>query len=288
VVSAANLIEESLSLVNVLVFFALYYICEEIQDYMAEGWREYFIHAGWMNLIDWVNILVAFWSFWNHMAFFSLMFGPKEGGYGTWTFSKAVAGVQASCGIFLLCLMLKGLGFTQNIPIMCSVGNTFGSVVVPISSFLVVIVVLFFAFGFVFNVLLNTYLVEFQSLPYTLFTMFRGLLGDLNIDDIIDSQPIYGRLFFVAYVTTVLFVAFTLLISIVCQSYDAVSDHEPDDGLLVSLIRKWKNYKDKLLEEPIDNVEKECNPLKSVEEPAGEKQREDVQTDDSRTEMVLV
>jgi len=118
--------------------------------------------------------------------------------------------------------------------------------------------------------------------------MFRGLLGDLNIDDIIDSQPIYGRLFFVAYVTTVLFVAFTLLISIVCQSYDAVSDHEPDDGLLVSLIRKWKNYKDKLLEEPIDNVEKECNPLKSVEEPAGEKQREDVQTDDSRTEMVLV
>ena len=59
-----------------------------------------------MNLIDWVNILVAFWSFWNHMAFFSLMFGPKEGGYGTWTFSKAVAGVQAEMCAFTRLVVL--------------------------------------------------------------------------------------------------------------------------------------------------------------------------------------
>ena len=57
------------------------------------------------------------------------------------------------------------------------------------------------------------------------------LLGDLDVDAIERSRPIMGPLIYATFVTSVLSVAFTILIAIIANSYEAVKEDRPKQGM---------------------------------------------------------
>ena len=46
--------------VSIVLLLGFYFLLEELQDVLI-GCRKYFIEAGWLNLIDWFNIIAAMW-----------------------------------------------------------------------------------------------------------------------------------------------------------------------------------------------------------------------------------
>jgi hypothetical protein len=62
----------------------------------------------------------------------------------------------------------------------CSAGNTFAHAMVPVGVLLLVVFFLLFGFAVVFQIKLAvTQMHSFNSLGTSLFSVFRGLLGDM-------------------------------------------------------------------------------------------------------------
>eukprot|EP00658_Telonema_sp_P-2_P067896 TRINITY_DN5683_c0_g1_i4.p1 TRINITY_DN5683_c0_g1~~TRINITY_DN5683_c0_g1_i4.p1 ORF type:complete len:325 (-),score=61.60 TRINITY_DN5683_c0_g1_i4:282-1256(-) len=141
-------------------------------------------------------------------------------------------------------MIVKGLKYTWNIPIMCNIGNTFSHAFVPVGLLLVVVFFLLFGFAVVFQIkFAASQMVSFNSLGRSLFSVFRGLLGDMDTDGIFAAAPSFGPILFCLYVTVVLFVAFTILIALICESFAAVMDDEPQDGFIVNMVAWYRKRK---------------------------------------------
>eukprot|EP00658_Telonema_sp_P-2_P003289 TRINITY_DN11213_c0_g1_i1.p1 TRINITY_DN11213_c0_g1~~TRINITY_DN11213_c0_g1_i1.p1 ORF type:complete len:284 (+),score=82.00 TRINITY_DN11213_c0_g1_i1:95-946(+) len=160
-----------------------------------------------------------------------------------------------------LLTILRSLKFTSHVPVMCTIGDTFSNAMKPTMLFLFAIVVLFLGFGVSFNVIFSTDLDAFSRLDVTLFSMFRGLSGDIDADSISDVQPVIGPLIFSLFLTVVLFVAFTILIAIVSDAYDVAKERKPQKGLLLELSQK--------LDELLGNESAEENQPKPGEQGCG-------------------
>ena len=93
-----------------------------------------------------------------------------------------------------------------------------------------------------FNILFATDMQSFSTPGRSFFTMFRGLLGDIDVDTLVEAQPTLGPMVFSLYVTMVLFIAFTILIAIISDSHDAVKDVVPEEGTFVSISRKVQEW----------------------------------------------
>ena len=93
-----------------------------------------------------------------------------------------------------------------------------------------------------FNILFATDMQSFSTPGRSFFTMFRGLLGDIDVDTLVETQPTLGPVVFSLYVTMVLFIAFTILIAIISDSYDAAKDVVPEEGTMVSISRKVQEW----------------------------------------------
>jgi len=124
--------------------------------------------------------------------------------------------------------------FTRHVPVMCAIGNTFQQCFVDITLFLIVVFVLLVAFGSAFNVLYacTTEYHVFGNISNSVFSLFRGLLGDLDVAHMQAAYPVLTPVVFVLYVSTVLFIAFTILISIISEAYEIVKDRKPAEPLL--------------------------------------------------------
>lgn len=65
---------------------------------------------------------------------------------------------------------------------MSHIGNTFSHAFLDIFSFLVVLFSMLLAFAVVFNLVFSmTNNQQFNSLGQSLFTLFRGLIGDVSV-----------------------------------------------------------------------------------------------------------
>eukprot|EP00657_Telonema_sp_P-1_P004190 TRINITY_DN19675_c0_g1_i1.p2 TRINITY_DN19675_c0_g1~~TRINITY_DN19675_c0_g1_i1.p2 ORF type:complete len:102 (-),score=37.72 TRINITY_DN19675_c0_g1_i1:79-384(-) len=98
-----------------------------------------------------------------------------------------------------------------------------------------------FGFGVLFNLIFSsTAMNSFNTLQISMFSLFRGLLGDVDVDGLTSASPIVGPLLFCLYVTVVLFVAFTILIAV---SYTHLRAHETVLDLVCRLLLEKKNKK---------------------------------------------
>jgi len=226
--------------VNLLLLCAFFYIVEELQDLYAEGIREYILGAGWMNLMDWLAIFACLLTYSAWIRYFSVISAFHEP--IPYPLLLSTISLQINTGVTLFCIIFKGLKFTMTIPVMCSIGNCFAHVMVPIALFTGVVCVLQLAFGMIFHLTFCTSMVQFETLPSAMFSMFRGLLGDMDVDGLLQAQPFWGPMFYICYVTAVLFIALTILIAIVCYSYDEVKDVPPKQGLVLNFCDTVSGY----------------------------------------------
>eukprot|EP00658_Telonema_sp_P-2_P067894 TRINITY_DN5683_c0_g1_i16.p1 TRINITY_DN5683_c0_g1~~TRINITY_DN5683_c0_g1_i16.p1 ORF type:complete len:346 (-),score=43.85 TRINITY_DN5683_c0_g1_i16:35-1072(-) len=221
---------------------------------VVQGPRHYFHGNGWLNLMDWLALL-AFYFLWVYSNIYigvlpELHIPSNIRTDNAWTLALVQSDAQTILGMACFAMIVKGLKYTWNIPIMCNIGNTFSHAFVPVGLLLVVVFFLLFGFAVVFQIkFAASQMVSFNSLGRSLFSVFRGLLGDMDTDGIFAAAPSFGPILFCLYVTVVLFVAFTILIALICDSFSAVRHQDPGQGLVVSLVA-WYKGKDQRAEGP--------------------------------------
>eukprot|EP00658_Telonema_sp_P-2_P052364 TRINITY_DN4056_c0_g2_i3.p3 TRINITY_DN4056_c0_g2~~TRINITY_DN4056_c0_g2_i3.p3 ORF type:complete len:402 (+),score=78.30 TRINITY_DN4056_c0_g2_i3:1726-2931(+) len=262
----------------------LYILCEELQDLIVGGAKSYIVAAGWLNTFDWLALISLFllWVisnlFHGVMPMINVSFDMR--GDTSWTLALVVEYYHTFLGMACFCMIIKGLKFTNNIPIMCNISNTFSHSLVPVGLLLIVVFFLLFGFAVIFN--LNfavSQMNSFDDLGTSLFSVFRGLLGDIDTEGIYAAAPTLGPILFCVYVTVVLFVAFTILIAMICESFNAVSEDSPREGFVISALAWYQsrgaapspaeeNQSDGEVEEDKRDVSIEMNSLASTPDPS--------------------
>eukprot|EP00658_Telonema_sp_P-2_P016788 TRINITY_DN1649_c0_g2_i5.p1 TRINITY_DN1649_c0_g2~~TRINITY_DN1649_c0_g2_i5.p1 ORF type:complete len:670 (+),score=77.33 TRINITY_DN1649_c0_g2_i5:102-2111(+) len=166
------------------LILGFYILCEELQDVIVGGWKDYFLHAGWLNLFDWMTVFMLF-MLWVFGAIYQGVIPelniPWQMRTDTfWTLALVQSYWQTLLGLACFCMVTKGLKYTKNVPIMCGIGNTFSHAMVPVGVLLLVIFFLLFGFAIVFQIKFSTtQMNSFNSLGTSLFSVFRGLMGEI-------------------------------------------------------------------------------------------------------------
>eukprot|EP00658_Telonema_sp_P-2_P025058 TRINITY_DN20090_c0_g1_i14.p1 TRINITY_DN20090_c0_g1~~TRINITY_DN20090_c0_g1_i14.p1 ORF type:complete len:658 (-),score=106.22 TRINITY_DN20090_c0_g1_i14:402-2375(-) len=162
-----------------------YILCEELQDLIFEGWTSYYFQAGWLNVFDWLASISLF-ALWvcdhvYHGVMPELNRSPdaRMRTDTFWTLALVQSYFQTILGMACFFMVIKGLKFTKNVPIMCNIGNTFSHALIPVGVLLFVVLFLLVAFAIVFQIKFSmTQMTAFDTLGVSMFSMFRGLLGD--------------------------------------------------------------------------------------------------------------
>jgi len=144
-------------------------------------------------------------------------------GVATELYSQKAFQFWLAVTFFLVCF--KSLKFTKNVPAMSYIGSTFSSAVGEIVAFSIIMSALVIAFTGLFNILLASSLREYGTFSNTLsIVAIDGLLGNMDSGPISNQLPVTGPIFYAFYLMTVLFVGFTILISIITDRYEAVKE----------------------------------------------------------------
>jgi len=232
---------ESMS-INALLLFAFYYLNEEVAEIIIHGWQQYLFEKGWLNMLDCVGILAAFGAY-TTMQISSVnqptSWGTSYLKYSYRTGMYAQTAAQQSFQIWLAaaCFLLwfKALKFTCNVPVMASIGNTFSKSINKILMFVVVMGALFMAYGTAFNILLCTKMASYGSFWNTMEQIvINGLMGAMDYETIAVNLPHVGPIIYSSYLFSVLFVGFTILISIIADSYEDAKNEPVKDGMITT------------------------------------------------------
>lgn len=70
-----------------------------------------------------------------------------------------------------------------------------------------------------------------------MLTLFRGMVGDIEYDQIYNAEKQVGPFLYMVYLSTTAFVAFNILIAVISDSYDSVKDLPAREGVTVSAWR---------------------------------------------------
>lgn len=78
-----------------------------------------------------------------------------------------------------------------------------------------------------------TTLEQFGSFEYAMMTSFTGLLGDMDVKGMTEMKPTWGPILYIAYITIIFFVGFTILVAIISRSYENIKENpNPNKGLI--------------------------------------------------------
>jgi len=235
--------------VDVGFLFAYYYLAEELTEFIRRGGlKNYFLsdHKGslvfnLLNVIDLATIAATYMM--TIMWYNTLSLATSADSDHHWSIAAAQDDLNVMTSVALFLVIFKVMKYTRKIPVMCHIHNTFADVMGKILVFLILMMVLFFAFAVMFNKMFSLKLMEeFGTLRRSLIAMFQLMNGDLDVDALITQQPIAGALLYVIFVVFTVFIAFTILIAIIVDSYDNVKDRSAEPGFVVSLANRLEGW----------------------------------------------
>ena len=113
---------------------------------------------------------------------------------------------------------------------MCTAGKVFARIATDILLFLVVLFVLFIAFSMLFYVNFRLTVDEFSTFGKSIFSVFKGLQGDMDAVGLYTSDPLLGPIIYALYVCVMLYICFTMLIGMITISYESVKDDPCPEG----------------------------------------------------------
>eukprot|EP00656_Telonema_subtile_P027040 TRINITY_DN29035_c0_g1_i1.p1 TRINITY_DN29035_c0_g1~~TRINITY_DN29035_c0_g1_i1.p1 ORF type:complete len:273 (+),score=64.43 TRINITY_DN29035_c0_g1_i1:157-975(+) len=108
-----------------IVYFPLvlgfYILCEEIQDMMIFGWRQWLLHEGWLNLMDLLAVGTLLLVYVFELLYYGVL--PELDmqnlrGDTWWTLASVQSSWQTLLGLACFAMVFKGLKFTHNVPVM--------------------------------------------------------------------------------------------------------------------------------------------------------------------------
>jgi len=218
--------------------------------------RRYFLESGWLNLLDWVGILFAYTAY----TYLGLLiasiptlyedpyFGLAAHRKGSWMEVNSQKDFQTYLAFTAFLLCFKALKFSKNIPIVSYIGSTFSAAVFDILAFSIIMIALFGAFGSWFNIMLATNVRDYGTFWSSVgIVSIDGLLGNMESTPITQTAPNLGPIMYALYLTIVVFVGFTILISIITDRYEEVKEVPVKAGFFVRNYRRVAQMADQIL-----------------------------------------
>jgi len=103
--------------VSIVLLLGFYFLLEELQDVLI-GCRKYFIEAGWLNLIDWFNIIAAMWMEITMYSYLGHKPSPiiENAPVHLWSVSASQDDFKIWTGIMLFCVVFRALKFSKKYP----------------------------------------------------------------------------------------------------------------------------------------------------------------------------
>lgn len=224
--------------VHMLLVFFFYYLNEEIYEIGFNGWRQ----RGLVNILELAGLFATYCAYFllglmtaGKPSIFGEYFGTGHHRSGIWAQFDAQDKFQKALAVCLMLMCFKSLKFTKNIPIMSTIGNTFGRAAYGLIMFFFVMMVLFVAFSFVFHITLSNHMEEYGTFAMTMNEIIlNGLLGNMDYNRIKQMSPTFGTTFYALYLFSAIFVGFTIVISIIADAYEECKDQCVREGFFDS------------------------------------------------------
>lgn len=241
-VFSAEVLNRDISLiwgpVNPFLLYAFYYVNAEIFEFgVSHSFSHYFIASGWLNLLEWFCLVMGYISYISLGHILVVMPEMYDDPYaarvphriGHWSQMQAQNQFALCLGLMGFAMWFKLLCFTKNVPLMSMIGNTFGGIVFELIAFCLVMFVLCAAFAMFFNIVILNGSRTFATFADAMMAVsIDGLMGNMDTDPIVRALPTFGPLFYAAYLFSILFVGFTILISIISDSCEPPPPHVPN------------------------------------------------------------
>jgi len=151
---------------------------------------------------------------------------------------------QLYYGFLLLVMSLKVVFLCDSIPYLNIIGRTLGQSVLPVGMFAVIFMIIMYGFSFLFYIVYNASVEQFQTISHTFFALFRGMVGDIPLDDMMFAKPMLTPFLFGGFCFITLFTVLTILIAVISDAYAAVQDDsdgqildEDDAGGIAVILR---------------------------------------------------
>ena len=125
--------------------------------------------------------------------------------------------------VFLGCSFVI-LSMCDVIPRFNIIGRTLYRSIPHLFRFCLLVVVVMAGFGLLFWTVFRTTIPDFRYPSYAAFTLFRGMLGDMPLDDMLYNQPLTTKVLYFIFTFFVVFVIFNVVIAIIMDAYSDVKD----------------------------------------------------------------
>ncbi|XP_065058180.1 polycystin-2-like protein 1 [Rhopilema esculentum] len=105
---------------------------------------------------------------------------------------------------------------------MTQLSSTLGKCAKDIAGFAVMFFIIFLAYAQWGYLIFGTQVKDFSTFHYSIYTLFRIILGDFNFKEIENANRILGPIFFITYVFFVFFVLINMFLAIINDTYAEV------------------------------------------------------------------
>jgi hypothetical protein len=126
------------------------------------------------------------------------------------------------------------VNFLSLIPQFAVVTGTLSRAAGAIGAFLVIFLMIAFAFGTAFHMTFGSRLHNYRNLTSTFYTLLQALLGDFNFEELTTEDKLFGPFLFIAFISVAVFVILNVVIAIIGNAYDQTSRGlaEMEDGTM--------------------------------------------------------
>lgn len=218
--------------------------------------RSKYFHSLW-NVLDILTIimsLVVIITYICHVVIADAAIEQYKSQHDTTNFFQVVimdSVITYSLGLLVTCGMLKFVHMLRFNPIIYCFLTVFSRARVLLGCMTFLILMVFMMFGSLMYQIACSKLYMFRSMPSTLQNLYLGMLGDFDIDQLVELHPIWGPLCMMMFLLTTTYVAFNLFLSILLATMSVVASEDlPNEEaeLLTRLMDKglqWMGIKNK-------------------------------------------
>lgn len=207
--------------ISVLLFVLGYTLQESWEMYKDIG---LFLRDGW-NFFD-VSNLLLFYALFIMRAIISVEFAKFKDPTKFFNFSNLVLLTSAEYNLvsfngFLI--FFKVLKYTRFSKQAIIITKTIKRGIIAIGTFTTMVLFILIGFAFFANQSFGIDVSSYRTFGFSIFSMFRGVLGDLDFDTLWDNNRFMGPLFFISFVVLFVFILLNMFLAIIDEAYTHVT-----------------------------------------------------------------
>merc|ERR1719174_1372672 len=209
----------------VLALFVLYYVAEEVSEFWVSS--EEYLSDGW-NFLDWANLMLLLCQFYvkliNYYEGTEIRPGMEEkDNYKVYNdmqiFGERIATGRQLNAFNVVLIWLKVVKYVPFLPYQQVLKELFSGSGTLFVSFFCIFIIFFVGFGLSFNVGFGMENDELSSWGIAWVYLGRSLLGDVDVTNVYESDPITGTILIFAFIIGIYMVLMNMWYGLICHAF---------------------------------------------------------------------